>query len=207
MSDEPGDNYPDGYPSLDPNVLFSDSQVQGLDYSKCSCYIKHGLSYQNPGTKDGRKLIARPLEKTDYCKGYLSLLSQLTKVGDYSSDVFESQFDRMRKIPGCHYILVVEDPGSLNGLKGRVVASATLLIECKFVHGAAMRGRIEDVVVDSEYRGMHVGSLLLETLQLLSQALRCYKLTLDCKAAMCPYYFKLGYDNEEQFFLTQRFFD
>ena len=210
MSDELKDPVLDAYSSPDPNVLFSDSLLRELDHSKCSCHAKHGLSYLNPGSKDGRRLVARPLEATDHAKGYLSLLSQLTKVGDYSAEVFEAQFARMKRMQGCHYVVVVEDsgvPGSENGTKGRVVASATLLVECKFIRGASRRGRIEDVVVDSDYRGMHLGKLLLECLNLLAQVLGCYKVTLDCKEPMLPYYSDLGYENEGQYFLTQRFSD
>lgn len=204
MSD---DQFLNGYSSPNPNILFNDRLVKELDHSKCSCYNNHGISYKNPGSKDGRNLIARPLERTDYSKDYLLLLSQLTKVGEYSRNLFEVQFDRMKKTPGCHYILVVEDPGCVNGMKPRVVASASLVVECKFIHNAALRGRVEDVVVDVGYRGMHLGSLLLETLTLFSQTLGCYKVTLDCKEPMLQYYTKLGYENEGQFFLTQRFSD
>ncbi len=211
MSGDCQDEFVESYSSPDPDVLFNDSTVRELDFSKCSCLLKHGLSYQNPGTREGRQLIARPLERTDFNKGYLSLLSQLTKVGDYGEPTFNAQFDRMKKMPGIHYILVIEDPGSpagsRNGFKGRIVASATLIIECKFIHSAAMRGRIEDVVVDEGYRGMHLASLLLETHRLLALALGCYKLTLDCKEPMSGYYAKFGYENEGQLFLTQRFTD
>jgi glucosamine-phosphate N-acetyltransferase len=198
----------DGFPSPDPNILFDAEILESLDYSKCSCYTKHGVSYSDPGSRDGRKLIARPLEREDISKGYLHLLSQLTQVGDYGREVFEAQFDRMKAMPGSHYILVLEDPGTLNGMQsGRIVASATLIVECKFVHGAAMRGRLEDLVVDSNYRGMHLGTFLLETLSMCSQVLHCYKLTLDCKEVLSPYYSKVGFKNEGQCFLTQRFFD
>lgn len=193
----------DAYPSSDPNVLFNDRDLSEMDPSKCSCTKLYGISYKNPGIKDGRKLIMRPLERTDYDKGYLPLLAQLTKVGDYSSDVFEAQFDAMKKMRGCHYIIVVEDPDD----DGKIIASASLLVERKFIHNAALRGRIEDVVVDANYRGMHLGTLLLEILRLYAETLGCYKLTLDCKEAMLPYYTKLNYVNEGQYFLTQRFSD
>ena len=202
-----GDAYLSDYSSPEPNVLFNDKLIKSLDYSKSPCYVEYGLTYQHLSTKDGRKLIARPLEKSDFSKGYLTLLSQLTTVGSYSADVFEAQFSRMQSMPGCHYILVVEDQGSMNGIAPKVVATATLLVECKFIHSAAFRGRIEDVVVDSAYRGMHLGSFLLDTLKLLSQALGCYKITLDCKEPMLSYYTKLGYGNEGQYFLSQRFTD
>lgn len=214
MSGECEDSGGESYSSPDPNVLFDDTILKELDFSKCSCFVKHGLTYQNPGTKDGRQLTARPLERTDFHKGYLSLLSQLTKVGEYGKEIFDTQFDRMKRTLGGHYIVVIEDPtttptsgGNQNGFKGRVVASATLVIEYKFIHSAAVRGRIEDVVVDKDYRGMHLASVLLETHGLLAQALKCYKLTLDCKEGLSEYYAKFGYKNEGQFFLTQRFSD
>lgn len=196
------------YSSSAPDVLFDEELLKSLDYSKTSCNMKYGLSYVNPGTKDGRKLIARPLERGDFSKEYLTLLSQLTKVGDYDCGIFEAQFDRMKKMPGSHFILVVEDPGCVNGVRegGKVVASASLLVECKFIHDAAMRGRIEDLVVDADYRGLHLGTFLLETLKMCSRTLGCYKVTLDCKEALLPYYSKVGFANEGQCFLTQRFF-
>ena len=190
--------------SPDPAILFNDSLIKDLDFSKCYCSLNYGISYRNPGSISGRSLIARPLEKTDYNKGYLALLSQLTDVGEYGCEVFESQFDGMKGMKGCHFIFVVEDPG-IDRTGGRVVASASLVVERKFIHHAALRGRIEDVVVDKAYRGMHLASLLLEMLKVLSHVLGCYKLTLDCKEHMLSYYTKLGYVNEGQYFLSHRF--
>ena len=192
--------------SPSPHILFNDSVIKDLDFSKCPTTLAHGVSYLNPGTAHSRTLIARPLERTDYEKGYIPLLSQLTRVGEYTRELFEAQFDGMKQSPGIHLILVVEDPGA-NGTSGMVVASASLIIERKFVHQAALRGRIEDVVVDEGYRGKHLGSMLLETLKMLAQTLGCYKLTLDCKEKMLPYYTKLGYVDEGQHYLSQRFFD
>ena len=192
--------------SPDPNTLFDDSVLKKLDCSGCPSNVHHGVSYLKPGTFNDRVLLARPLERLDYDKGYVPLLSQLTRVGEYTRELFRAQFDGMKAMPGCHFILVVEDPGA-NVTSGIIVASASLVIERKFVHQAALRGRIEDVVVDKNYRGKHLGSMLLESLKLLSQVLGVYKLTLDCKEAMLPYYTKLGYVNEGQYFLSQRFYD
>ena len=184
----------------DPSILFNDSIIRDFDFSETSCSV-HGISYLNPGKKT---LIVRPLERTDYNKGYLALLSQLTVVGEYSWEVFQAQFDGMKDSKGCYFILVVEDQG-IDGTEGRVVANASLIIERKFIHCAALRGRIEEVVVDKEYRGMHLALLLMETLKMLSQALGCYKITLDCKEDIMPYYRKLGYVNEGQYLLSHRF--
>lgn len=132
----------EAYSSQDADILFNDSLLSELDCSKCS-FASQGLSYARPGPG----LVARPLARGDFDKGYLSLLSQLTAVGEYPRKRFEAQFDAMRRNPGTHFVLVVEDTAC-----GRVVANTTLLVERKFIHKAALRGRIEDVVVDKDYR-------------------------------------------------------
>ena len=90
---------------------------------------------------------------------------------------------------------------------GKVVASTTLHIERKFIHGAALRGRIEDVVVDKDYRGLQLGKLLVECLLKLGEDLRCYKISLDCDPKLKPYYEKFGFSHPEILFLAVRFYD
>ena len=189
------------YVSQDPNVLFNEAILKRVDCSECSFTSNHGLSYPTVGPN----LLARPLERTDYDKGYIALLSQLTKVGDYNKEKYETQFDAMKLMCGCHYIVVVED--TTFGKSGKVVANATLSVERKFIHNAATRGRIEDVVVDKEYRSLHLGSFLLEFLSALSRELCCYKVSLDCKTELEGFYKKYGYVNEGQCFMTLRFYD
>ena len=187
-----------GYDSSDSNVLFDDTPLRKLNCTECSFAKDHGLCYPEVG----KALRARPLERSDFDKGYLELLSQLTKVGGYSKQKYEAHFDAMRAMTGCHYVVVIEDTEI-----AKVVANATLLVEKKFIHGAVNRGRIEDVVVDKDYRKLHLGSFLLEFLTVLSKELGCYKVTLDCKPEMVGFYQKYGYSNEGQVFLTQRYHD
>ena len=186
------------YGSSDLNILFNDEPLRKLDCSECSFLKEHDLSYPDVG----KNLRARPLERTDYDKGYLDLLSQLTKVGNYSKTKYEAHFDAMKQMTGCHYIVVIEDTEI-----AKIVANATLLVEKKFIHGAVNRGRIEDVVVDKDYRKLHLGSFLMELLTVLSRELGCYKVTLDCKAEVEGFYQKFGYLNEGQLFLTKRYHD
>ena len=186
------------YNFSDSNVLFNDEPLMKLDCSDCSFLKDHGLCYPHVG----KGLRARPLERSDYEKGYLELLSQLTKVGNYSKSRYEAHFDAMKQMIGCHYIVVIEDTET-----AKVVANATLLVEKKFIHGAVNRGRIEDVVVDKDYRKLHLGSFLVELLTVLSRELGCYKVTLDCKSEVEGFYQKFGYLNEGQVFLTKRYLD
>ena len=177
-------------------VLFDDAPLKLLDLSRCQ-FSERGQGYPHPGSNG---LVTRPLEREDYSKGYLSLLSQLTKVGEYDRDTYNAQFDRMKALPEMYYVVVIEDV-SLR----RVIASATLVMELKFIHNAACRGRIEELVVDAEYRNLHLGSYLLELLTVLSREIGAYKITLDCKEHLEGFYRKYGYVNEGQLYLSQRF--
>jgi len=161
--------------------LFCPQLLKDLDFSK---------SVASP-SKLSNNLVLRPLRSDDFSKGYLQLLAQLTQVGEVDEHTFKERFNQM-KANGCYYITVVEDLNT-----GRVICAATLFTEFKFIHSAAIRGRIEDVVVDSEYRGQHLGVLIIETLKLLSKTLNCYKLTLDCRDEMMKWYTRLGFNAEK----------
>ena len=178
-------------------ALFDAQVLSRLDNTVLPLCEQHGVSYKNPG----KNLKLRPLQISDYDKGYVQLLSQLTKVGVMDEDTFQKQFKAM-KSTGCHYAFVIEDLD-----KGTVIANATLLIEHKFTHAAAQRGRIEDVVVDDSYRGQHLGLVMLETLTMLGKKLGCYKISLDCTSEMSGYYKKFGYQEGPQLFMCQKIFD
>lgn len=167
----------------------SDTEVSQVKFSPL-------VTVQSPGDN----FVVRPLEVTDYSKGYMHLLSQLTISGDVTEDVFVDRFRKMQASPDTYYVTVVEDTST-----GRVVASATLLIEFKFIRACALRGRIEDVVVDSDYRGAQLGKLLVCALKLLAKKLGCYKLSLDCKDPMKPFYERFGFHDKEANYMVIRF--
>ncbi|KAF7492408.1 putative glucosamine 6-phosphate N-acetyltransferase, partial [Sarcoptes scabiei] len=145
--------------------------------------------------------IIRPLELCDHKNGYLKLLSQLTDVGQMDKKHFEKIFNHM-KSSKSYYITVIEDVNS-----SLIVGTATLFTENKFIHGGSLRGRIEDVVVDAEYRGQKLGEILIQTKKFLAEILQCYKLTLDCRDEMIPWYQKFGFAVEDgrSNFMTIRF--
>lgn len=55
---------------------------------------------------------------------------------------------------GGYYITVIED-ARIN----KIIGAATLITEFKFIHNCAIRGRLEDVVVNNTYRGKQLGKL------------------------------------------------
>lgn len=53
--------------------------------------------------------ILRPLSKTDFEKGYLDVLAQLTTVGEISKALFEERFEWMKRRNEEYFVVVLED--------------------------------------------------------------------------------------------------
>ncbi|GMT14433.1 hypothetical protein PFISCL1PPCAC_5730, partial [Pristionchus fissidentatus] len=147
-------------------------------------------------------LRVRPLHLDDYDKGFLAILSQLTSVGEMDRSKWESRFRSMqRTTPSTYFVCVVEDLDS-----NRVVGAATLVLEWKFIHSAGSRGRVEDVVVDESMRGKKLGVLLNDVLVRLAKQMGVYKVSLECKDKLIPFYEQFGYKKDAgNNFLVQRF--
>ncbi|XP_060609180.2 glucosamine 6-phosphate N-acetyltransferase [Anolis sagrei] len=182
---------PSSTPMFDPQLL------RDLDWSQNTVTFSPAISPMDPG--DG--LVLRPLCSADINRGFLKVLSQLTEIGVVNPEQFMKTFEHM-KSSGDYYIIVVEDTNL-----GEIVATATLVIEHKFTHSCAKRGRIEDVVVNGDCRGKQLGKLLMSTLRLLSKRLNCYKITLECLPKNVAFYEKIGYSVSEENYMCQRFFN
>lgn len=133
---------------------------------------------------DGLEL--RRLEVEDFDKGYLECLKNLTTVGDISKRQYVEQFEKMIR-SGNYYSIVIIDTSS-----SKVVASATLAVELKFIHACGSLGHIEDVVVSPDQRGRNLGRILVRQLSYLATKLGCYKITLDCDPSNQGFYEKCG---------------
>lgn len=130
----------------------------------------------------------RKLSIDDFNKGYLQLLEQLTIVGDISKEEFIKIYSSI----GSN-IYVYED---LEAQK--IIASATLLIEQKFIHNGGKVGHLEDVVVDSNYRGFRIGQKIIQKIINLAKENNCYKLIADCKTDLIPFYQKNGFQKKDE---------
>ncbi len=135
------------------------------------------------------KLQFRTLTITDYNKGYLDLLRQLSDtITITSSQEFHTLYDEIQSNKN-HIVYVVEDL-----VTNKIIANCTLIVEKKFIRGGKNVVHIEDVVVDSEYRGKNIGVQLLRYINALSALeLDAYKVILDCKAELEPFYNKSGF--------------
>ncbi|XP_064484677.1 probable glucosamine 6-phosphate N-acetyltransferase isoform X2 [Ornithodoros turicata] len=146
--------------------LYDPELLEGLDYKHS--LVKQGSS--GSGLSVDESLRIRPLSTDDFDKG---------------------RFHEMKARPDTYYVTVVEDLST-----GAVVAAASLVTELKFIRNTALRGRLEDVVVDDGYRGRSLGKLVVQTIVLLAEKMGCYKITLDCKDELIKFYTSNGFHQE-----------
>ncbi|KAG0225572.1 Glucosamine-phosphate N-acetyltransferase-like protein [Actinomortierella wolfii] len=136
--------------------------------------------------------LMRPLEMTDYEKGFYDCLAGLTVVGNVSAETFRSCFENMRRAPGVYHTVVIEDLA-----QSRIVASGTLIVEQKFIRGGGKAGHIEDIVVHDSQRGKKFGIRLIDQLKYLANQLGCYKLLLTCSESNEAFYEKSAFTRKD----------
>jgi glucosamine-phosphate N-acetyltransferase len=134
----------------------------------------------------------RQLQETDYHKGYLQLLSQLTTLGNIEYSNFVATLSHINHNPN-HQIWVITDQDDT-----KILASGTLIIEPKFIHNCGSVGHIEDIVVSSQARGLGLGQQIVQ--HLIKQAKlhpTCYKVSLYCKEELTKFYEKSNLETKE----------
>lgn len=128
-------------------------------------------------------LHIRAMYATDFQRGFrevLGALSAVTLADEEAMVVFRKRL-RSRVLT---FVALVDD---------RVVGTASLLIETKFIHNGGCVGHIEDVAVLPELQGHGVGHALIHHLIEESRKARCYKVILDCDPKIVPWYESLGF--------------
>lgn len=155
--------------------------------------VKIGNFVQQREGLDDEDLLMRPLEVNDHNKGYLELI--FDEVASADNDKRENVFDEYLSLqdscPDTYYTIVVED---LN--RKKIIASGTLIVEQKFIHEIALRGRIENMIVADEHRRRKIGSAVLGLLTFLAEKLDCYKTTLNCTGDVALFCEKMKYLHE-----------
>mmetsp|Transcript_13012 Transcript_13012/g.33200 ORF Transcript_13012/g.33200 Transcript_13012/m.33200 type:complete len:171 (-) Transcript_13012:68-580(-) len=139
-------------------------------------------------------IICRPLEYEDYHRGFMKALSQLTDPGAPTSEDWDRRFKEMVAI-GDYYIIVLEDLSLPK--TSSIIGAGTILLERKFLRGCASTGHIEDIVVDSRYRGKKLGIAIIEQLKHIGVMLGCYKILLDCSDKNVKFYEACGFTKKE----------
>ena len=131
------------------------------------------------------------LESTDDYIQYCTLLKQLTVVNieTIQNDSFKAHLEIIKSNP-LHKIIIAKS-------NNNIIGTVTILIEPKIIHDLSYVAHIEDVVVDSTYRGIGTGKLLMEYAIKLSKKYKCYKIIFDCSDSNIGFYKKLGFKVKE----------
>ena len=129
------------------------------------------------------------LHPTDYNRGFLQLLEQLTVV-DAQDITFDQFCEHHKKMTSRVY--VIRDI-SLD----KVVATGSVFIEHKFIHRLSSVGHIEDIVVHKDYRGLGLGRSIIDHLVKVAKDNNCYKVILDCNKDNVDFYKKCGFNEKE----------
>lgn len=104
----------------------------------------------------------------------------------------KARFNALAAQKDIYKVVVIEDLD-----KKAIIATATLFIEQKFIRNCGKCGHIEDVVVDTSYRGLRLGKRVIEALMQAAEAAGCYKIILDCSEDNVPFYEKCGLTKKE----------
>lgn len=137
-------------------------------------------------------MIIRTLQQSDYQKGFLETLVNLSVVGEINEGQFNDIFDVIS--PAAHlspyHIFVAE-------VDGQVVGAATLFVEQKFIHQCGKVAHLEDVVTRKGFEGRGIGRALVNAVIVEAKRRGCYKIILDCSEKNAPFYEKLGFKKHE----------
>jgi glucosamine-phosphate N-acetyltransferase len=126
--------------------------------------------------------MIRELRKSDLTKDFFVLLEQLGgATRKYDVDDLWSKY-----LSGISRAFVF-----LQGDK--VIGTASILMEEKFMRGGSSVGHIEDVVVDSDCRSLGVGRVLIDRCIESAKDFGCYKVILSCQEKNLPFYIKRGF--------------
>jgi glucosamine-phosphate N-acetyltransferase len=78
-------------------------------------------------------------------------------------------------------------------VQDRIVGTASLLIEEKFIHRGGRSGHLEDVAVHRDFQNQGIGAALVRHVTDQARKMGCYKVLLNCFDNRAPFYEKLGF--------------
>ncbi|KAM4055821.1 acetyltransferase (GNAT) family protein [Hirsutella rhossiliensis] len=129
----------------------------------------------------------RPLEKSDFGKGFVQCLGGLTWMGDVTVEQLEARYDDMdTQGKGPYYYAVIEH-------QGRIVGTGAVIVEKKFIQNCALVGHVEEICVSEQHRGKGLGLAMLRALDSVAAKVGCSKSILNCSPNKEAFYVKCGY--------------
>lgn len=133
-------------------------------------------------------ITIRLMFATDLQRGFLDALASL-KPCDLTYEEAIAVFRKRMRQKIQTYVALIDD---------RVVGTASLIIEPKFINHGGVVGHIEDVAVHRDFQHHGIGGKLVQHLLTVSREQQCYKVILDCADDVIPFYEKLGFHRWEQ---------
>ncbi len=129
-------------------------------------------------------LSIREMVFDDVYRGFMETLSSLAPVS--LTPVEAIRVFQLRAANVCMRTFVAI-------MEGRVVGTASLLIERKYLHKGSLSAHIEDVAIHTSMQGRGVGRALIKHATDCAKELGCYKVILDCGDNLIPFYEKSGF--------------
>ena len=132
-----------------------------------------------------QNITIRPLHIDDIHKGLLETLDALSP----TSNISDEKADTICKniISDNNRLVAIAE------INGKIVGTATIIYEIKFIHNGSIVGHIEDVAVRDDYHRRGIGKKILKYLLDDAYDRGCYKTILDCKDDLVDYYTEIGF--------------
>lgn len=127
----------------------------------------------------------RELEEKDLFNGFLESLDSLRKASNLSPKKAKEIFKKIKSDKNYKIYVAVFD--------SKVVGTATIFIEQKFIHDGGKVGHIEDVAIRKKYKDKGIGQRIVKALVAYAKKQGCYKTILDCTDDLIPFYEKIGF--------------
>ncbi|HXT85257.1 MAG TPA: GNAT family N-acetyltransferase [Verrucomicrobiae bacterium] len=131
----------------------------------------------------------RLLKEDDFLNGFFDTLSNLSEIGDLNKN--SERIKEIFKELSCNKnfkIIVAEDKENL-----KIIGTATLFIEQKFIHDGGKVGHIEDVAIKKGFQNKGLGKEIIKELIEIAKEENCYKVILDCDEKVSRFYEKIGF--------------
>lgn len=130
--------------------------------------------------------MIREIQEKDLTYQYFMLLSELSGKARHLESIETWTLWSTYKSNTDRKTYVYEDDG-------KIIGTATVFIEHKFLHCGSRVGHIEDVMVSKDSRNSGIGKELVEACLEYCRCRVCYKAILDCAKKNIPFYESCGF--------------
>lgn len=132
----------------------------------------------------------RDLCVEDFHNGFINCLEALTVVGNITKEMFEKAFNERQRL-GIKTIVAVEKNTN------RILGTASMFYEPKFIRECSVKAYIEDVCVAPYAQKRGIGKSLVKYLQEKALSDNCYKIVLTCNDENVDFYKKMLFERKE----------